>query len=116
MRDDIVMRRSPKVRIREDRDGVHIVMDMELRSFSYLNRTAGFVLKAFDGKRTLREIKDMLKALYPKAADQVDADVDKIVEKFVMEGYTYIDDPVVTLPEDTTGTAREHTNRNDSKE
>jgi hypothetical protein len=99
VRDDVIMRRSTKVRIREDRDGVHIVMDTEMRTFSYLNRTAGYVLKAFDGVLTLGDIKAKMRELYPAAGDRISGDVDSIVEKFMMEGYTYVLEPMTAIPE-----------------
>lgn len=94
MRDDLVLARSPKLRIREDHEGVHIVMDVEMRSFSYLNRTAGFVLRSVDGARSLGEIKNLLMRRYPAASDRIGLDVDQIIEKFLCEGYIYFPQPV----------------------
>ena len=48
----------------------------------YLNDTAALVWDLCDGRRTIREIVDLLRAAYPESAGALASDVEQAVERF----------------------------------
>jgi len=81
-------------RIAFPRDGVELAeMEGESVLYSYeeetmvhLNQSAVLIWRLCDGKRTVREIADLIADAFPEAADKVAIDVSEMIERFQKEG------------------------------
>ncbi len=88
LKDNTILKRSDRIKIREDNDGVYLVLDKDTSLFTVLNATAGLILSLIDGGKTIREIKETLVQRFDSVPrERIYSDVDRILREFVWAGY-----------------------------
>ncbi len=70
----------------EELDGETLLYRHSLKKLIYLNESAASIWRLCDGKRTAREIANLLTDVYPEAGDIVAAEVADAIDSLVREG------------------------------
>lgn len=69
-----------------DMEGEGVLYSYEKETMVHLNKSAAVIWRLCDGKRTVKEITELIADAFPDAADQVVIDVSETLARFQKEG------------------------------
>jgi pyrroloquinoline quinone biosynthesis protein D len=69
-----------------DMEGEGVLYSYEKETMIHLNRSAVVIWRLCDGKRTVKEITELIVDAFPEAADKVAIDVSETIARFQKEG------------------------------
>jgi len=76
-----------------DIEGEGVLYSYEKEAMVYLSESAITIWRLCDGKRTVKEISELLASTYPDAAEKIYADVSDAIEHLSQEGVLELGEP-----------------------